>query len=211
MSLLPEVENAIVEAVARAPRGARRRLPAGRGMRVAVLACMLSLVSATALAAVGAIDVPGLSPAPAADQPLRVLDADHTTTLASYRGGVLVVTFYASWCSPCLEQVRLVAEQRKELETAGKGTAVLIGYHERDEDARQMTLGHNLDLPVLQDPDQTVADAYGIQGIPATFVIDPEGRLVSTTTGLQTRASLAEDVRRAESSTEPNGEHSDSP
>jgi len=197
MSLLPEVEHALVEAIARPPRRRRTRLPGGSGVRAAVLACVLSLVSATALAATGAIGVPGLSPAPAAHQPLPVLDAGHTATLASYRGRILIVTFYASWCPPCIRQARLVDEQRARLEASGRGTAALIGYYERDVDARRFTRSHRLDLPVLQDPDHTVADAYGIRGIPATFVIDAYGRLVSSSRGLQTGATLARDVRKA--------------
>jgi len=198
MSLLPEVEHALVEAIARPPRRQRKRLSGGAGARTLLLACILSLASATALAATGAIHVPGLSPAPAANQPLRVLDAGRTATLASYRGHILIVTFYASWCPPCVRQVRLVDEQRARLEASGQGTAVLIGYYEQDAHARQFTRSHRLDLPVLQDPEHTVAEAYGIRGIPATFVIDADGRLVSSTTGLQTRASLARDVRHAE-------------
>jgi len=198
VTLLPELERALIDGIARRP--SRRRAPRARrrGGRAVVLACALSLVSATALAATGAIHVPGLSPAPAAHQPLRVLDGHRAATLASYRGGVLVVTFYGSWCSPCARQVRLVDEQRARLEASGRGTAVLIGYEERDDDARRFVRGHGLGLPVLQDPGEKVARAYGIRGVPATFVIDAAGDLVSTTNGIQTRASLARDVRRAE-------------
>lgn len=200
MSLLPEVEHALTDAVAgsarRAPRGVRA-VPR-RTVRIALVALAATLVSATALAATGTIHVPGLSPAPAAHRAMPILGTDRTATLAAYRGRTLIVTFYASWCAPCVRQAQLVNRAAARLEAAGTGTAVLIGFNDREADARSFAARYGLHLTTLRDPHGAVAREYGINGIPATFVIDAQGDLVSVARGVQTRRSLARDIARAE-------------
>ena len=183
--------------VAAAAPAAPARRRARRGRRVALLAVLATVLPVTALAVAGTVRVPGLSPAPAADTPLRVLGADRTATLGAYRGRVLVVTFSASWCQPCIAQVRLVERAAARLHAAGAGTAVLVGWHERDADARRWLAAHGLHVPVLVDPRGAVARAYRVRAIPDTFVLDARGRIASVVRGRQTARTLAAAIARA--------------
>lgn len=200
MSLLPEVEHALTDAVADAAPAAPRTVRAAprRTVRIALVALAATLMSATALAATGTIHVPGFSRAPAAHRAMPILGTDRTATLAAYRGRTLIVTFYASWCTPCVRQAQLVDRAAARLEAAGTGTAVLIGFNDRAADARWFAARYGLRLTTLRDPHGAVAREYDITGIPATFVIDAQGRLVSVARGAQTRRSLARDIARAE-------------
>lgn len=196
MTLLPELENALVNAVqrnvARPPKSTTRRWTRARIVGLAVGAT----VSLTAVAAAAAL-ITDRPEAPEAQRQLPVLGTQSSAALADYRGKPTIVSFYASWCLPCREQARLVNRLARELQAAGKGAGVLIAYSDREADTRAFADREGLSLPVLADPDNAVATAYGIKAIPATFVLDAAGRIAATSLGIQDEATLRTAIAEA--------------
>lgn len=112
------------------------------------------------------------------DAQLPRLDGGGRRTLASYRGhGYLVVNFFASWCTPCADEAPMLNRMQRQL--AGRGTVVGVAWNDATEDTARFVRRYALSYPVLRDVDGKFASAYGVKGMPETFLIDPRGRIVA--------------------------------
>ncbi|HEX5145704.1 MAG TPA: TlpA disulfide reductase family protein [Conexibacter sp.] len=112
------------------------------------------------------------------DASLPLLAGDGSATLASYRrDGYVVVNFFASWCQPCADEAPLLDRLQRRL--AGRGTIVGVAWNDATGDARRFVREHRLAYPILRDVDGSFARAYGVTGMPETFVLDPRGRIVA--------------------------------
>jgi peroxiredoxin len=192
MTLLPGVEQALTDAIAGRARG-RRRMPASRRLVAAAVGVLVALTG-VAGAAVLLVDRPV---APQATRPLPSLTGAGTQTLAGYRGRALIVTFYASWCGPCRREAAIVNRVAARLRSARTGAGVLVANHDRAAETIAFARHAGLTLAVLGDPHGRMARAYGISGIPATFVLDPEGRIAATAIGWDSEARLRAQVAAA--------------
>lgn len=94
--------------------------------------------------------------------------------LVSYRGQTVVVNFWASWCVPCRKEFPLLAEADKREDVVVLG----VVYNDSVDNARAFMRAHNGTWPGLKD-DGSIARAYRVgPGIPATIVIDPDGKVI---------------------------------
>lgn len=119
-------------------------------------------------------------PAPDADRALQLLDSSQKRTLADYRGKVVVLNVFASWCPPCAAEAPLLAREQHLL---ARHDATLIGV--TYEDAASSSAGfarqYHLTYPILRDVSGSFASAYGVNGVPETFVINRQGRIQALT------------------------------
>lgn len=97
-----------------------------------------------------------------------------TTSLSDFRGEVVLVNFWATWCGPCVYEMPFI--QQVYDEWRGKGLVVLtINIGESANKATSFMEEYSLSFPVLLDTSSEVAQRYNVQYIPTTFFIDEDG------------------------------------
>jgi cytochrome c biogenesis protein CcmG/thiol:disulfide interchange protein DsbE len=146
---------------------------------VAVVACLLGLLIWKVVhqteGAAAELSEGRSPPAPAFE--LDRLDRTGTLSLASLRGKVVVLNFWASWCAPCkTEAPRLEAAWRKWRSSG----VVVVGVDAQDfsSDARRFIRRYGLTYPNVHDGPGDVLPAYGVTGFPETYFVSRSGRLV---------------------------------
>lgn len=114
--------------------------------------------------------------APYASKPLSSLAGDGQSSLAAYRGKVVIVNFFASWCVACQEESPLLERTQRKLEAHG---ATILGISFQDDSAKskQFMRTYGLTYPALHDSSGEMAAAYGTRQIPESFLIGREGRV----------------------------------
>ena len=96
--------------------------------------------------------------------------------LADYRGKPLILNFWATWCPPCLEEMPSLERAARTL--APEGIAVVaVNVGEDTETVAAFLADQPIALPLPLDTDTKVAQSYHMKGLPATFIIDPEGHI----------------------------------
>jgi len=114
---------------------------------------------------------------PAPDFQLPGFDG-RTISLADYRGKKVVVSFWASWCGPCRVELPVLRSFfEKTYRRDGGFEMIAINLDTDREAAEAAAVQEKLPFPVLLDPGQKTANAFGVQGIPALFVIGTNGRV----------------------------------
>ena len=105
-----------------------------------------------------------------------VTDADRTVSLSQYRGQVVVLNFWASWCPPCVEETPSLVQMQQRLKE--KGVVVLSVSEDVDESAYHRFLKtYNMNVITVRDPAAKTKGLYGTVMIPETYVIDRNGIL----------------------------------
>ena len=114
-------------------------------------------------------------------------------SLADYRGKVVVLNFWASWCRPCRAESPLLQRWHERI---GPDDALVLGVNLLDVtgDANNFIDEYGLEFPMLRDgPGDTQAD-FGIAQLPETFVIDRQGRIAAVQRGPVDDAWMREQV-----------------
>ncbi len=113
---------------------------------------------------------------------LPVLGRPGEQSLADYKGKVVVLNFWASWCKPCTEELPLLERTHKAI--SGR-TATVLGanYQDVSDSALEFVRRFKLSFPSLRDRDGEFADRYGSRAFPETFVIDRRGRIAAQRRG----------------------------
>ena len=103
-----------------------------------------------------------------------VRDAEHTVTLSQFKGQVLVLNFWATWCLPCVEEMPSLVRMQQRMQS--KAVTVLAVSIDVDEsNYRRFLKDHNVNLLTVRDPDQKTNSLYGTSKFPETYIIDRNG------------------------------------
>jgi thiol-disulfide isomerase/thioredoxin len=148
----------------------------------AIIAVSLATSSSAALPA--APVAPGFS--------VAALGAPGKVSLSQYAGKPVIVNFWASWCDVCQSETPLLASWYKH----EHGQIALLGLDENDATAKALAFAHakGVSYPLGFDPLMTVAGPYDIDGLPQTFFLNAQHRIVEHVVGAMTEADLAQGV-----------------
>lgn len=119
----------------------------------------------------------------AADTPVRAAPnftlktlSGETVSLTDYRGQVVLVNFWASWCPPCVAELPTL--HQFYLSHKSDGFVVLaVNAEENEPTIRQFVEQNGYTFPVLVDSAATAANAYDVRAIPASFIVDQNGNI----------------------------------
>ena len=96
--------------------------------------------------------------------------------IASYRGSVVLVNFWATWCEPCRYEMSSIQRLRDKL-TGKPFDVLMVNVDEPDARVRRFVADTKLDLPVVMDPGKSVTRGWSVRVLPTTFLVGPDGRL----------------------------------
>lgn len=122
------------------------------------------------------------APVDAVDFDLPVLSSDTRRSLSSFEGNVVLLNFWASWCPPCIEEMPSMQTLYERL--GGAGFEIVAVNLQEDPATVQSFMDRNgYDFPVLLDRNGSIAREYGVRGIPTSYVVHSDGRLLAMLVG----------------------------
>lgn len=137
-------------------------------LRNSSIAIALTMLSTVVAAAEMALDFTGT----------EVRD-ERTIRLSDYRGRVVFIDFWASWCPPCLLSLPAYEKMRNEIGSDGF-EIIAINVDEDTQDGLDFLEDHPVSYPVLADPEGDIGIPYGIRSLPVSYLVDREGRIVES-------------------------------
>jgi len=125
----------------------------------------------------------------AADFALPTSDG-RTVTLSAFRGRVVLLNFWATWCPPCRVEMPSMDRLYRELMTEGF-VILAVDLDESPKLVAKFMKDFRLSFPALIDSGSQVASRYGVRGLPTTILIDRQGRVVGEALGPRDWATAA--------------------
>lgn len=112
----------------------------------------------------------------APDFSVVTLDGE-SLNLQQFRGSIVLVNFWATWCPPCREELPSLERLYRKLRPQGL-SLVAISVDERPEPVRALLRTYEVSFPVALDRDARIPSLYGVTGYPETFVVDSTGTVI---------------------------------
>lgn len=116
--------------------------------------------------------------------------------LSDFRGKVVYLDFWASWCGPCRASFKWLNEAHEKY--AAKGLVVIaVNVDQEKELAAQFLKENPAKFHIAYDPEGGVAQTYRLKGMPSSYMIDRKGQLQATHVGYlaKDRSALEEEIR----------------
>lgn len=120
--------------------------------------------------------------------------AGHVLHLGDYRGKLVLLNFWASWCSPCLQEMPAFSAWQQHYGAQG---LQVIGVSMDDEAApvRRLLTGHPVSYPIIMG-DARLGEAFGgVLGLPQSYLIDSQGRIIARFQGEASLASMEAQIK----------------
>lgn len=137
--------------------------------------------------------------APEASRRLLILGHDERRSLASLRGKVVLLNFWASWCEPCQAEAPLLERGQGRL-AAHDATVLGVTYLDNTDDSEGFVKRFHITYPNLRDNENgDFAHAYGTDQLPESFIVNRQGRIVAISRGEIEESFLDKAVSLAES------------
>src|SRR5207249_7236991 len=102
--------------------------------------------------------------------------------LEDYRGRVVVLNFWATWCPPCVEETPSLERFAEKMRPAGV-TVIGVSVDQDQEAIEKFALAFHLTFSIARDPDQVLAGRYGTFKFPETYILDRSGRVAEKIIG----------------------------
>lgn len=105
------------------------------------------------------------------------LQGEQSISLSDYRGKVVYVDFWASWCPPCRISLPKLEQLRSEL-GADKFEVIAVNLDESSKDGVNFIKDVSPSYPVAKNPEGNIPEMYGLKGMPTAYLIDQSGKVV---------------------------------
>ncbi len=104
----------------------------------------------------------------------RTIDGSKSIAVDDYRGKVVLIDFWASWCPPCLKSLPKYNELRREIGTSDF-EIVAVNVDENTEDAKKFLAKHPVSYPIAKDPKGVLPGVFGVKAMPTSYLVDKNG------------------------------------
>jgi len=117
-------------------------------------------------------------------------------TLSSLRGKIVLVNFWATWCPPCRKEMPDLDALAHRFAKQG---LVVLSLSDEDDHAKVAAYvsSHNINYPILLDPDGTTAKKFHVEGIPKTFIFDRTGKVAAQSIDMRTQGQFLAMLQQA--------------
>ena len=123
----------------------------------------------------GALAVAGDASTPASEFSLSSV-AGQAVTLSQFKGNVVLVNFWATWCGPCQQEMPLLDQMYKKYKPAGF-TLLGVNVDKEAPTVKELLARKPVSFPVLLDPENAVSRAYHVADMPSSVIIDRKGNV----------------------------------
>ena len=131
----------------------------------------------------------------APDFALKQVGTGDTIDLAQFRGKPVVVNFWATWCRPCYEEHPILVANAGMMKNEVQFVGVV--FQDKEEKIQQFLNERGSAYPTVVDQGGKTAIAYGVGGVPETFFLNKEGKVVAKFEGPIDPETLQQNVRKA--------------
>ncbi|WP_147533833.1 thiol-disulfide oxidoreductase ResA [Bacillus marasmi] len=109
--------------------------------------------------------------------------------LSDYKGQGVFLNFWGTWCKPCEKEMPFINNQFMQYKDQGV-QVIAVNVGESDLAVQKFAQRHKLEFPIVIDKDSQVMQAYSVNPLPVTFLIDKNGNVIDSYTGELTEAKI---------------------
>lgn len=146
----------------------------------------LSALSAVLLIFFTVATAPAFASEPAADFTLPTFPDDSTISLANFKGRVVYLDFWATWCPPCRKSFPWMEEMHQRYKDAGL-SIIAVSVDKKRDLIEQFIQKMKPTFTIAHDPTGEVAKSYKLRGMPSSYLIDRNGQLVKVHMGFRSK------------------------
>ena len=122
---------------------------------------------------------------------------DEAFDLADARGEYVLVNFFATWCVPCIREHPELVNFSERHGVEGDARVVSVVYDSDPKSVRKFFAENGGEWPVVLDPDGRTALQYGVAGVPESYLVAPDGTVVTKLIGGVSASGLDQTLARA--------------
>lgn len=158
------------------------------GLVTLLIPAVIAMVIMTGIHSMAATKMPTFA--------LESVDDGRTVRSSAFDGKVLLITFFATWCPPCAQEVPVLNELHTKYGKDGFSVVALSVDQEGASVVSRFVKKKKIQYPVLMAQAKTTADFGGVYGIPVAFLVNKSGNVVKKYTGYVSHKILEKDVNR---------------
>ena len=134
-------------------------------------------------------EVSGVAPA------FTLMDVNgRSVSLASLRGKVVILDFWATWCPPCKREIPDFIKLQSEY--GSKGLQIVGIALDQPNKVQAFVKDNGMNYPVLLGTDEVAANYGGVEAIPTTFIIDKNGKIVTKYEGFRSKETFESQIKK---------------